>query len=168
MKRFIFGMPEKMVPSRFCDGFRYVETDVNYPAANFTFKKIPSGCVLEFPIEDDCHIFGFGLQLKQFDHRGRKLRLDVNADPVDAGACSRPFFTTIGMTDESCGTVFGYCSGEPTSAHQESSEDIQVILADRAECKRILREENVAIMCAYMLMHFIADEGDPLAFLQKE
>ena len=88
--------------------------------------------------------------------------------PVDAGACSRPFFTTIGMTDESCGTVFGYCSGEPTSAHQESSEDIQVILADRAECKRILREENVAIMCAYMLMHFIADECDPLAFLQKE
>ena len=88
--------------------------------------------------------------------------------PVDAGACSRPFFTTIGMTDESCGTVFGYCSGEPTSAHQESSEDIQVILADRAECKRILREENVAIMCAYMLMHFIAGEGDPLAFLKNE
>ena len=88
--------------------------------------------------------------------------------PVDAGACSRPFFTTIGMTDESCGTVFGYCSGEPTSAHQESSEDIQVLIADRAECRRILREENVAIMCAYMLMHFIAGEGDPLAFLQKE
>ena len=90
-------MPEKMVPSRFCDGFRYVETDVNYPAANFTFKKIPSGCVLEFPIEDDCHIFGFGLQLKQFDHRGRKLRLDVNADPVGADGESHapvPFFVT--------------------------------------------------------------------------
>jgi len=25
----------------------------------------------------------------------------------------------------------------------------------------------VAIMCAYMLMHFIASEGDPLAFLNK-
>ena len=97
MKRFTFGMPEKMVPSRFCDGFRYVETGVNYPAANFTFKKIPSGCVLEFPIEDDCHIFGFGLQLKQFDHRGRKLRLDVNADPVGADGESHapvPFFVT--------------------------------------------------------------------------
>ena len=97
MKRFTFGMPEKMVPSRFCDGFRYVETDVNYPAANFTFKKIPSGCVLEFPIEDDCHIFGFGLQLKHFDHRGRKLRLDVNADPVGADGESHapvPFFVT--------------------------------------------------------------------------
>ena len=87
--------------------------------------------------------------------------------PVEAGAYSRPFFTTIGMTDESCGTVYGYCSGDPTNAHQESSEDIQVVIADRAECRRILREENVAIMCAYMLMHFIASEGDPLSFLDK-
>ncbi len=87
--------------------------------------------------------------------------------PVDASSYSRPFFTTIGMTDESCGTVFGYCNGEPTSVHEEASEEIQVILADRAEARRILREENVAIMCAYMLMHFIASEGDPLAFIQK-
>ena len=88
--------------------------------------------------------------------------------PVDAGAYSRPFFTTIGMTDESCGTVYGYCSGTPSVAGQEGTEDIQVVLADREECKRILREENVAIMCAYMLMHFIASEGDPLAFLSRE
>ena len=87
--------------------------------------------------------------------------------PVDAGSYSRPFFTTIGMTDESCGTVFGYCNGEPTSVHEEASEEIQVILADRAEAKRILREENVAIMCAYMLMHFIASTGDPLAFIKE-
>ena len=78
-----------------------------------------------------------------------------------------PFYTSIGMTDESCGTVFGYCSGEPSNANQEGSEDIQVVLADREECKRILKEEQVAIMCAYMLMHFIASEGDPLAFLNK-
>lgn len=85
--------------------------------------------------------------------------------PKDAGCRSKPFFTTIGMTDESCGTVFGYCSGTPSNTHQEDSEDIQVVLADREECKRILREENVAIMCAYMMMHFIASQGDPLAFL---
>ena len=85
----------------------------------------------------------------------------------DAGPYSRPFFTTIGMTDESCGTVFGYCSGTPTDRYQESSEDIQVELADREECRRILREENVAIMCAYMLMHFIATQGDPLEFLEE-
>ena len=87
--------------------------------------------------------------------------------PKEGGSYSRPFFTTIGMTDESCGTVYGYCSGEPTNAHQEASEEIQVVIADRTECRRILKEENVAIMCAYMLMHFIASEGDPLAFLDK-
>ena len=86
--------------------------------------------------------------------------------PREGGSYSRPFFTTVGMTDESCGTVFGYCSGRPTNCHQEASEEIQVILADRAECRRILKEENVAIMCAYMLMHFIASEGDPLDFLE--
>lgn len=79
---------------------------------------------------------------------------------------ARPFFTTVGMTDESCGTVFGYCSGNPTSIHQEASEEIQVVLADRAECRRILKEENVAIMCGYMLMHFIASEKDPFYFLE--
>lgn len=79
---------------------------------------------------------------------------------------ARPFFTTVGMTDESCGTVFGYCTGDPTSLHQEASEEIQVVLADRAECRRILNEENVAIMCGYMLMHFVASENDPFYFLE--
>lgn len=85
--------------------------------------------------------------------------------PVNAGPYTRPFYMTVGMTDEACGTVFGYCSGTPTNANQEGSEDIEVVLADRDECRRILREENVAIMCAYMLMHFVASDGDPLAFL---
>ncbi len=88
--------------------------------------------------------------------------------PVEAGSYSRPFFTTVGMTDESCGTVYGYCSGDPTNAHQEASEEIQVVIADRNECRRILKEENVAIMCAYMLMHFIASEGDPLKFIDSK
>ena len=42
---------------------------------------------------------------------------------------------------------------------------LRKILADRQECRRILKEENVAVMCAYMLMHFIAGTGDPLDFL---
>ena len=87
--------------------------------------------------------------------------------PVEGGCYQTPFFTTVGMTDESCGTVYGYCDGVPTNCHQESSEDIQVVLADRDECRRILKEEKVAIMCAYMLMHFIATEGDPLYFLKE-
>lgn len=76
---------------------------------------------------------------------------------------TQPFFMTVGMTDESCGLVFGYCDGQPTNAHQEGSEDIQVVLADRAECRRILREELVAMPCALVLMQFINCESDLLA-----
>ena len=77
----------------------------------------------------------------------------------------RPFFTTVGMTDECCSTVFGYVSGNLTSEGEEDTEDIEALLVDREEAKRILKEERVAIMCAYMLMHFVADE-DPFAFLK--
>lgn len=76
----------------------------------------------------------------------------------------KPFYTTVGMTDECCCTVLGYCSGTPTNIHQDGTEDIQVILADREECRRILKEERVALPCGYMLMHFVAEKGDPLAF----
>ena len=120
-----------------------------------------------YPINDYVYEFPAGLVEAHEDMLEAGIRemyeeTGLQFTPVQT---ARPFFTTIGMTDESCGTVFGYCSGAPSNAHQEGSEDIQVVLADRDECKRILKEENVAIMCAYMLMHFIASEGDPLAFL---
>ena len=123
-----------------------------------------------YPLGGWCYEFPAGLVEKgedMFDAGIREMYEETGLTfrPKEGGAYSRPFFTTIGMTDESCGTVYGYCSGEPNTLNQEASEDIQVILADREECRRILKEENVAIMCAYMLMHFIATEGDPLAFL---
>lgn len=84
-----------------------------------------------------------------------------------AEAFEKPYFTTIGMTDESCAAVYGYASGQISAEAQEDSEEIEVVLADRAEVERILKEENVAIMCAYMLMHFLKDE-EPFAFLQLD
>lgn len=78
-----------------------------------------------------------------------------------------PFFTSIGMTDESCSTIFGYCEGSVSTKYQEENEEITVILADKKEVRRILKEEKVAIMVAYMLMHFLNDD-EPFAFLKKE
>ena len=84
---------------------------------------------------------------------------------VDA-AYEKPAFTTIGMTDESCATVYGTAEGRISGEFMEDSEEIEVVLADRQEVKRILKEENVAIMCAYMLMHFLHDEN-PFDFLKE-
>lgn len=73
----------------------------------------------------------------------------------------RPFFNSCGMTDEANTTIFGYASGTITTENIEASEDLEVILADRNEAKRILKEERIALNCAYMLMHFAATkEGE--------
>ena len=88
-------------------------------------------------------------------------------EPLDVNGCyEKPFFTTVGMTDETCSAVYGYYKGTPSSKNITCDEDIEVVVADRDECRRILKEENVAVMCAYMLMHFINSKGDPLEFLK--
>ena len=87
----------------------------------------------------------------------------ITVDP----AYEKPYFTTVGLTDESCATVYGYASGKISAEAQEDTEEIQVVLADKDEVRRILREENVAIICAYMMMHFLQDE-EPFEFLKKD
>lgn len=86
----------------------------------------------------------------------------LNVDP----AYEKPYFTTIGMTDESCASVYGYASGKVSRDGLEDSEELEIVLADREEVKRILREEKAAIMTAYMLMHFLHDT-EPFAFLKE-
>jgi len=122
-----------------------------YPIAGYVYE-FPAGLVE--PGED---LLTSGAR-EMFEETGLTFR------PI---GFTNPFFMSVGMTDESCGTVFGYCEGQPTNCNQEASEEIQVIIADRDECRRILKEENVALPCAYMLMHFIGSQGDPLEFLKS-
>lgn len=80
---------------------------------------------------------------------------------------SEPFFTTVGMTDESCRTVYGIASGEPSRAFLEDNEDIEVCLVDREEAKKILETERVSVMAGYLIMNFIHSEGkDSFWFLK--
>ena len=118
-----------------------------------------------YPIDGYVYEFPAGLvepgeDMVQAGIREIQEETGLSFSPVHS---TQPFFMTVGMTDESCGFVFGYCDGQPTNAHQEGSEGIQVVLADRAECRRILREELVAMPCALVLMQFINCESDLLA-----
>lgn len=97
-----------------------------------------------------------------FEETGLHL-IPIKADSM----YERAYYTTIGMTDECCAAVYGYADGVPDTSHLEDSETLEVVIADRREAARILREENVALICAYMLMHFIHGEGDPLDFVKR-
>ena len=125
------------------------------------YRYALGGYINEFPagLVEPNEDFHEGAVRGMYEETGLKLE-PLKVDP----AYEKPYFTTIGMTDESCATVYGYASGEISKDAQEDTEEIEVVLADRDEVRRILKEENVAIMCAYMLMHFLNDE-EPFAFL---
>ena len=125
------------------------------------YRYTLGGYIYEFPagLVEAGENFHEGAVREMYEETGLKLK-PLKVDP----AFERPYFTTVGMTDESCATVYGFASGEISKAAQEASEEIEVVLADRDEVRRILKEERVAIMCAYMPMHFLNDE-EPFAFL---
>ena len=126
-------------------------------------------------IDDYIYEFPAGLVEKDetFQIAGiRELKEETGLDftPVDVdGAFCRPYFTSIGMTDESCAMIYGTAQGKVSKRGQEETEDIEIVLADRKEIRRILREENVSLMCAYMMMHFLATEpGHAFDFLKTD
>lgn len=98
--RIRFGAPEKVVPSAYCKNFLYREEKTAYDTKKIHFEVNARGCLLEFPIAEQEHFYGLGLQLKAFDLTGKKFVTRVNADPVSATGDSHapvPFFvSTLG------------------------------------------------------------------------
>lgn len=127
-----------------------------YPLGDYVYE-FPAGLVEPGEAMTDAAVREF------HEETGLHLKV-VLADDM----YTKPRFTTVGMTDEACGMVYGYASGVPDNRFEESSEDIQVVLADKKEVRRILKEENVAMMCACMLLHFLKSEGDPLGFVEMK
>lgn len=123
-----------------------------------------------YPIDGFIYEFPAGLVDKGEDYAAAAVRelkeeTGLSLEPIPVSdEFQKPYFMTVGMTDESCATVYGYAKGTVSKNYQESSEEIEVILADKAEIRRILKEERVAIVCAYMLMHYLHDE-DAFGFL---
>ena len=127
------------------------------------YRYTIGGYIYEFPagLVEPGEDFHESAVRELFEETGLKL------DPLKVDeAFEKPYFTTIGMTDESCATVYGYASGEISAAAQEDSEEIEVVIADRDEVRRILKEERVAIVCSYMLMNFL-NEVEPFYFLKR-
>lgn len=129
-----------------------LEKQFRYPLDDYIYE-LPAGLIEKGEKTEDAGVREF------YEETGMKLML------IKSFGSSRPFFSSAGMTDESISLVYGFASGTPTSEHEESTEDIEVILADRWECQRILKEENVSTMCALVMMNFIHNVRDPFGFL---
>ena len=79
--------------------------------------------------------------------------------------CRRPFFLVPGFSDEPGSAVFGFVT-EIGERALESTERIEVILADKKEVRRILSEEKVSVRAAFLMMQYLAmPDDDPFRFL---
>ena len=146
--------PDAVSVYSICDGKVVLVKQYRYPIDGWVYE-LPAGLV---EAGEDYH-----------DTAVRELKeetgLDLEVIKVDR-MIEKACYTSVGITDEATATVYGYASGEITHRFEEVSEEIEVVLADKEECKRILREEDVAVICQYQLMHFISDD-EPFAFLDK-
>ena len=127
-----------------------------------------------FPLGGYVYEFPAGLVEKGEDPHDTAVRemkeetgLDFTPLKVDS-MYEKPYFTTVGMTDENCSLVYGISAGTVSREGLEETEDIEVVLADRKEAARILKEEKVALLCAYMLMHFLQHPDNPFPFSEAE
>ncbi len=148
MKKISFGKPEKFVPSKFCDNLNYTETPVNYDTDKIKMKHTPKGVVVEIPLEADEQIYGFGLQLKSFNHTGYKLTLRVNSDPAaDTGDTHAPvpFFVTskgYGIYFDTARYIEAYC-GFTKKQRRENADNTDIAVdTDELYKKRENREEK--------------------------
>lgn len=77
----------------------------------------------------------------------------------------RPFLMGPGFTDEASCAVFGRIDVSNCHPARESSEDIEVILADQEMVRTILAEQKVSLRGAYLMMQFLQMRDEPFRFL---
>ena len=124
-----------------------------YPLGRFIYE-LPAGLIEEGESPEQAAI----RELKE--ETGYVLK-PVKGDEM----WNRPFYMGAGFTDESSATVFGYAE-KSTVCAPEDTESISVIVADKAEVRRIISQEQVSLRMAFLCMNFLnSDPRDPFAFI---
>lgn len=103
--------------------------------------------------------------------REMKEETGLSFEPFEGGdeAFRTPLFLGAGITDETSTSVFGYADGELSGNFLEDTESIDVVLVDKQEALRILRQERVSLRAGFLLMNFLKmEKDDPFAFLKTK
>ena len=109
MQKITFGTPEEFTPSRYCPTFSYSPSEIGFDLSLIRADISPRGTRILIPMDSCEQIFGLGLVLKGFNHRGRHLTMRVNADPVAYTGDSHapvPFYVSTGKQGGKCYGIY--------------------------------------------------------------
>ena len=125
-----------------------------------THSLRPEGMAVYAVTEDGQHL----VLVRQYRYPMDDYLYELPAGLIEPGetaseAACREMIEETGweLKDESGSMIFGTVT-EQVGQQMENTEDIQVILADRQEVLRILRQERVSMRCGLMLMQFLKAE----------
>ena len=128
MYKLSFGTPERVTPLAFAERIAEEKTEPrNFDCGRVTCRISRRGVVIEFPMEDGEAVFGLGLQLKGFNHKGTKKFLRPNADPKSDSGDSHapvPFFVSnkgYGIYVDSARYVTFYCGRTKQTARKPAA-----------------------------------------------
>ncbi|MCG8635011.1 MAG: NUDIX hydrolase [Desulfobacterales bacterium] len=80
---------------------------------------------------------------ESIDQAGRRELLEETGLTVTRVLkISPPIFSSSGMTDESISLLYAECEGEPSTADNEASEEIEVILVSKAGAGELLNRSD--------------------------
>ena len=89
------------------------------------------------------------------DAAKRELYEETGLKAAEMTTDGNAYFSSPGMTDETCAIVRCIAIGEIKNDYQERNEEIEVVLVDTDEILRILREENVCLKTALVMTELI-------------
>lgn len=104
-----------------------------FEASQVLHKSMKRGYCVELPLDEDEQIYGFGLQLKSFNHKGGKKHICVNADPLSDSGDSHapvPFYVSTkgyGVFVDTFRYASFYCGGNQKKEAEPSVDGAQEI-----------------------------------------
>ena len=135
-----YGTPEKTVPSKYAPKPKCeIIEEIPKGAENITYTISQRGIELYIPANSDDGIYGFGLQMKRVQHRGRKKMIRPNSDPTSDTGDSHapvPFFVTTsgyGIYVDTARYASFYCGREMKSSAQLSNSGVNKSSRDKTD-----------------------------------
>jgi ADP-ribose pyrophosphatase len=81
---------------------------------------------------------------------------------IDKTKRTMPVYVSGGMSDESIALIYCTCEGNPSTAHLEEDEDLEVMLISQEEAKDLVNSEVKFDVKAYLVLQSFAELGEKM------